>query len=90
MHQHVGAGGAIGLRSIFELIVADTVLAGNEHHSRRHYRVEVAGVVAGARRDAAVRIAELLSGILDRIDSLVYVAPLFFHYLRYRYGLYNL
>jgi phosphatidate cytidylyltransferase len=26
-------------------------------------------------------------GILDRIDSLVYVAPVFFHYVRYRYGL---
>ena len=26
-------------------------------------------------------------GFLDRIDSLIYVAPLFLHYIRYRHGL---
>src|SRR5262245_53691844 len=69
MHQHVGAGGAIGLRGVFELIVADAVLAGHEHHRGRHHRVEIAGVMAGAGRDTTVRIAELLGGVLDRVDE---------------------
>src|SRR6266566_1636091 len=32
MQQRVGAGGAIGLRCVLNLVVADTVLAGNEDH----------------------------------------------------------
>ena len=69
MHQDVGARRAIGLRGVFQLIVADAVLAGHEHHRRRHHGVEVAGVVAGAGGDAAVRIAERLRGVLDRVDQ---------------------
>src|ERR1700688_1841062 len=52
VHQDVGAGGAIGLGCVLELVVADAVLAGHEHHRRRHDGVEVAGIVAGARSDA--------------------------------------
>src|SRR5205085_3080173 len=48
MHQHIGAGRAIGLGGVLELVVADAVLAGHEHHRCRDHRVEVAGVVAGA------------------------------------------
>src|SRR5436309_2680588 len=69
MHQHVGAGRAIGLRGVLELVVADAVLAGHEHRRRGHHCVEVAGVVAGAGGDAAMRIAELRCGILDRVDE---------------------
>src|SRR5271165_4219331 len=36
---------------------------------RRHHGVEVAGVVAGARGDAPVGIAECVSGFLHRIDQ---------------------
>src|ERR1700720_1244797 len=69
MHQHIGAGGAIGLRRILELVVADAVLAGHEHHRRRHDGVEIAGIMAGARRNAPGRIAERFSGILHRVDQ---------------------
>src|SRR5437667_5213299 len=40
MHQDVGAGGAIGLGGVLELVVADAVLAGHEHHRRGDARVE--------------------------------------------------
>ncbi|GCC45761.1 hypothetical protein chiPu_0029741, partial [Chiloscyllium punctatum] len=69
MHQDVGAGGAIGLRGVFQFVVADAVLAGHEHHRGRHHRVEVAGIMAGTRGDAAMRIAELRCRILDRVDQ---------------------
>src|ERR1700730_839236 len=32
VHQNVGAGGAIGLRGVFEFIVADAVFARHEDH----------------------------------------------------------
>src|SRR5437868_11075836 len=69
MHQRVGAGGAVGLGRILELVVADAVLAGDEDHRRRHDAGEVAGVVAGARSDAAVAVAERPGRALDRLDQ---------------------
>src|SRR5260370_10913533 len=69
MHQRVGAGGAVGLGCVLELIVAEAVLAGNEDHRRRHDIGEVAGVVAGARRDAAMAVAERLGRALDGVDQ---------------------
>src|SRR5437868_2443294 len=55
MHQHIGAGRAISLGRVLEFVVADAVLAGHEHHRRRHHGVEVAGIMAGAGGDAAMR-----------------------------------
>src|SRR3954470_1036136 len=69
MHQRVGAGGAVGLRRVFQLIVADAVLAGHEDHRGRHHIGEIAGVVTGARGDAAVAVAERLGRSLDGVDQ---------------------
>src|SRR5258708_4731085 len=69
MHQGIGAGGAVGLRRILKLVVADAVLAGNEDHRCRHDVGEIAGVVTGAGGDAAVAVAQRLGGALDRIDQ---------------------
>src|ERR1700694_4575408 len=69
MHQGVGAGCAIRLGRILELVVADAVLAGDEDHRSRHDIGEVAGVVTGARGDAPVAVAERLGGALDGVDQ---------------------
>src|SRR6201997_3313201 len=68
VQQHIGACRTIGLGGVLELIVADAVLAGHEHHRSRNLGVEVAGVVAGAGSDAAVGIAEHLGRILHGVD----------------------
>src|SRR3981081_595285 len=56
MQQPVGAGGAVGLGRVFQLVVADAVLARHENHRRRNFGVEVAGIVAGAGGDAAIAV----------------------------------
>src|SRR5690348_13266579 len=69
VHQYVGAGRAIGLGGILDLVVADAVLAGHEHHGGRNFGVQVAGIMAGTGGDAAIREAELLRRGFDRIDQ---------------------
>ena len=69
MHQRVGAGGAVGLGRVLQLVVADTILAGNKDHCRWHDIGKVAGIMPGAGGDAAVAIAECLGGVLDCVDE---------------------
>src|SRR5205085_4611690 len=68
VHQHVGARGAVGLRRVFQFVVADAVLAGHEHHRRGNTGVEVAGIVTGTGGNPLIGIAERVGGILHRID----------------------
>ena len=69
MQQGIGARGAVGLRGVLELIVADAVLAGHKNHRRGHHIGEVAGVVAGAGGDAAMAVTKRFGRVLNRIDQ---------------------
>src|SRR5579872_1577056 len=49
VQQYIGACGAVRLRGILELIVADAILAGHEYHRGRNPGVEIARIMAGTR-----------------------------------------
>ena len=69
VHQHVGAGGRpVGL-DVLALVVADPVDAGGEHHRCRRNARHIAGVVAGAGNDVAMRIAKMLGRAAHRLDA---------------------
>src|SRR5688572_7354086 len=60
VEQHVGPGRRPLRSDVLVLVVAEAVDAGAHDHGGRRHAVDPAGVVAGARYDVAVRIAEPL------------------------------
>src|SRR3989304_7018093 len=56
--QYPGSGGKVFALSTFRFIMADSKCARNEHHARRAHARELSRVVAGARRQFEVAIAE--------------------------------
>ena len=60
MEQHVAPGRDVRGRSVFDLVVADAVFAGDEDHAAGCQPGHVHRVVPGARDDRHVRVAQFL------------------------------
>src|SRR3954469_21464590 len=67
--QHVATSGAVALGGVLDLVVADSILAGDEHHGGRRHPAQITGIVAGAADDRHGIEAELLRALLHRGDT---------------------
>ena len=67
LQQHLSSGGTLLFRAEFRLVMADAAAARHEDHRGRHYISEIAGVMAGARGDTAMAVAERFGRRLDRV-----------------------
>src|SRR5450432_1538484 len=71
LQQDLAAGADIDLGCVLDLVVADAVLAGHEHHRRRRDPADVTGVVARAAHDVHVLVARGLGAAPHRVDQLL-------------------